>query len=265
MPTPSSKLPALPDRIRADLGSESLVLPLHVTRGGRLLTEMVPGRQHGVVYSSTGYAVCLSHTHALVWPYAANSASPETFTFALPYPSQTPVRSAASRLARGPFRLRRRARPRGCDADNGEDHVLGVYLQRGPRSTSSDSSAMASKIPYPVSSLASMSRRLSMPSRLEFLLVFSSGRLAYMGVRDGHGRPGDIHSVLPQRRGPGCRWASLGSIRHALKNSALRGDVAAVRASPATKVGERIIFAATARGKVFAWRVHRGANHDPPR
>src|SRR6187402_653404 len=51
-------------------------------------SNMIVGRQHGAVYSDSGYALTLTHSHAIVWPYAVNAPSPETFTFALPYPSK---------------------------------------------------------------------------------------------------------------------------------------------------------------------------------
>ncbi len=222
---------------------------------------MVPGRQHGVVYSSTGYAVCLSHTHALVWPYAANSASPETFTFALPYPS---------RHLSDPLPLGSLVAP----SASAEEPGLVVVMPTTGKITYWESISSAATLDFLRQQRHGVED--SIPGILSgehvtqivnaesagFLLVFSSGRLAYMGVRDGHGRP--AISIQFFRSGVGqVAGGFLGSIRHALKNSALRGDVAAVRASPATKVGERIIFAATARGKVFAWRVHRGGNHDP--
>src|ERR1700742_1714770 len=49
---------------------------------------LYPVRQHGAIYSESGYALTLTHTHAIVWPYAVNIPSPETFTFELPNTSR---------------------------------------------------------------------------------------------------------------------------------------------------------------------------------
>jgi nuclear pore complex protein Nup133 len=94
-----------------------------------------------------------------------------------------------------------------------------------------------------------------------FILVFSTGRLAYLSVRDSHGRP--AISVQFLRNGlSGASGGFLGSLRHALSTSSLKGDVAAAHSSQGGKVGERIIVAATPKGKLFAWRVHRGGHHE---
>jgi len=94
-----------------------------------------------------------------------------------------------------------------------------------------------------------------------FVLVLSTGRLAYMSVRDGHGRP--AISVQYLRGGLGNTTGGFfGSIRHALSATSLRGDIAAVRANNDSKIGERVIIAATARGKLHAWTLHRGGHHD---
>ncbi len=88
-----SKLPALPERIRADSQSEPLPpyprpsFDLHLSTLARLLTSRKTDNTVPV-YSSSGYALSLTHTHALVWPYTSTTPSPETFTFALPYPSK---------------------------------------------------------------------------------------------------------------------------------------------------------------------------------
>ena len=94
-----------------------------------------------------------------------------------------------------------------------------------------------------------------------FILVFSSNRLAYMSVRDGHGRP--AISVRFLRGGLGVAGSGFfGGLRHALTASSLRGDIAAVHANNNSKVGERVVVAATSRGKLFAYTIHRGGHHD---
>jgi nuclear pore complex protein Nup133 len=92
-----------------------------------------------------------------------------------------------------------------------------------------------------------------------FLLGFSSGRLAYMSVRDGQGRPGITVQFL---RGTGTLSSGIfGSLRNVLSSSAWRGDLAAARAAPAMKPGERDIITVTSKGRIQAWNVHRGGHN----
>lgn len=94
-----------------------------------------------------------------------------------------------------------------------------------------------------------------------FVLVFSTGRLAYLNVRDSHGRP--AISVQFLRGGLSNTGGGIfGSIRHALSTSSLKGDVAAAHANHGTKVGERAIVAATTKGRLHGWWLHRGGHNE---
>ena len=93
-----------------------------------------------------------------------------------------------------------------------------------------------------------------------FVLAFSTGRIAYMSVRDGQGRP--AISVQFLRGSSGLASSGIfGSIRNALSSSASRGDIAAVRAGRPDKVGERKVVVATAKGKLQCWNIHRGGHN----
>ncbi|QBZ56916.1 hypothetical protein PoMZ_01834 [Pyricularia oryzae] len=233
-----SKLPALPDRLRADVESQ----------------------QHGALYSSTGHALTLTHTHAFVWPYTINNPSPETFIFNLDYPS---------RHSSDPLPLGSLVAPSASADEPGLVVVMPV----------------SGKISYweSISSAATLTFMRQQRNGIEdaipgmfsgehvvqilnaetagFILAFSSGRLAHLSVRDGHGRP--TISVQFLRSGMSQTGGGfLGSIRHVLKHSAIRADLAAVRAGPPTKAGERNIAAATSKGKITTWRVQRGGHHD---
>ncbi|KAJ2994994.1 hypothetical protein NUW58_g1401 [Xylaria curta] len=94
-----------------------------------------------------------------------------------------------------------------------------------------------------------------------FVLAFSSGRIAYLSVRDTQGRPKVSVQFLRASLGPSSSGL-LGSIRNALSHSALQGDIAAVRADRSSKQGECTVVAATSKGRVNAWRIHRGGHHD---
>ncbi|KAM7198668.1 Non-repetitive/WGA-negative nucleoporin C-terminal domain containing protein [Rhypophila sp. PSN 637] len=233
-----SKLPALPDRIRTDSSS----------------------RYHGAIYSSNGYALALTLTHAVVWPYTSTLASPETFTFALPYPSKNSA---------DPLPLGSLVAPSTSSENPGLVVVMPVSGKISYWESISTASTLGlNKTPHgleeTISGMFSGEHVVQIvdAESAGFVLVFSSGRLAYMHVRDGHGRP--AISVQFLRNALNANHSGiLSSIRHALSSSPLRGDIAAVRASSGTnKIGERMVVAATTKGKLLSWRVHRGGHHE---
>jgi nuclear pore complex protein Nup133 len=92
-----------------------------------------------------------------------------------------------------------------------------------------------------------------------FVLAFSSGRTAYMSVRDSQGRP--AISVQFLRGGHASATGGIfGSLRNVLSSSALRGEIAAVRAGKPERVGERNIVIATTKGRIQSWDIHRGGH-----
>ncbi|CAK7213359.1 hypothetical protein SCUCBS95973_001777 [Sporothrix curviconia] len=234
-----SKLPALPDRLRTDPG----------------------GRQHGNVYSASGYAVSLTHTHAIVWPYTANSPSPETFTFTLPYPS---------RHVSDPLPLGALVAP---PASSEEPGLVVVMPMTGKVSywESISSAATLDFLRQQRNGVEDVIHGLSSNEHATdilnaepagFILLTSAGRLAYMNVRDGHGRPAISVQFLRTASGGASSAGFFGSIRHALKHSGHREDIVAVHAGPHLRVGERSVIAASSKGKFSGWKVHRGGSHD---
>ncbi|CAI4215088.1 unnamed protein product [Parascedosporium putredinis] len=233
-----SKLPAIPDRLRADITAS----------------------QHGDVFSDSGYAVTLTHTHAIVWPYASTTPSPETFTFALPYPSKNPT---------DPLPLASLVAPSASSTEPG----LVVVMPVSGRITFWESISCAATIDLMrqqrhgvenvLQGLSSGERviQISSAESAGFVLALSSGRLVHMMVRDSHGRPAISVRFLDTSLGASPSGI-FGSIRHALSHTTGRGDIAAVRAERSNRVGERNVVAATVKGKLVAWRFHRGGRYD---
>lgn len=94
-----------------------------------------------------------------------------------------------------------------------------------------------------------------------FVLTFNTGRLAFMTVRDSHGRP--AISVQFLQAGLSASSSGIfGSIRQALSHLSIRGDVAAVRADRSSRVGERNIVALTKKARLQAWRLHRSGHYE---
>ena len=92
-----------------------------------------------------------------------------------------------------------------------------------------------------------------------FILTFSSGRLAYMSVRDNQGRPAIATQYL---RSANTQAVSIfGSFTKMLGSSSWKGDLAAARAGPSAGPGERSVVTAGTKGKLQAWNLHRGGHN----
>ncbi|KAI2620292.1 Nup133 N terminal like-domain-containing protein [Hypomontagnella submonticulosa] len=233
------KLPALPDRLRVDSSI----------------------RQHGSVESSTGYALSLSHTHAIVWPYATPTHSPESFTFTLPYPSKHST---------DPLPLGALVPTSASSSEPG----LVVVMPTSGKVTYWESISSATTLDFMrqeqngiegsvlgMFSGESVIQMVQAESAASFILAFSSGRIAYLSVRDTHGRPKISTQFLRNNLGPASS-GFFGSIRQALSQAGLQGDISAVRSQRSSKQGECTVVAVTSKGRLNSWRVHRGGHHD---
>lgn len=234
-----SKLPALPDRLRLDATS----------------------RQQGIVDPLTGYALTLTHTHALVWPYSATTPSPESFNFTLPYPSKHQT---------DPLPLGALVSSSVAASEPG----LVVLMPSSGKITYWESITSATTLDFMrqqrngveesipgMFSGETVIQIINAESASGFVLAFSSGRMAYMSVRDAHGRPHISVQFLRSSLGP-ASGGIFGSIRNALSHTSVQGDIAAVRSDRSSKQGERTVVAATFKGRLHAWRIHRGGHHD---
>ncbi|KAI0134458.1 Non-repetitive/WGA-negative nucleoporin C-terminal-domain-containing protein [Xylariales sp. AK1849] len=234
-----SKLPALPDRLRADAQS----------------------RQHGIVDPFTGYALSLTHTHAVVWLYSSPTPSPESFVFNLPYPSKHHT---------DPLPLGALVSPSASSSEPG----LVVVMPNSGKITYWESISSATTFDFMreqrngvedgipgIWSSETVIQIVNAESAAGFVLAFSSGRMAYMSVRDAHGRPQISVQFLRTSLGPSS-GGLFGSIRHLVSHSSIQGDIVAVRSDQSSKQGERTVIAATSKGQLHAWRIHRGGHHD---
>lgn len=202
----------------------------------------------------------LTPNSALVWPYNSTSQSPETFTFTLPAPSKSSE----------PL-------PVGCfvspSASSTEPGLVVVTASSGKvvfwESISSAATFAFIKkdrsgVEHNISGMSHGEKVVSITSAESagFILTFNSGRLAYMSVRDNHGRPAISVQFLRSNLSS-ATGGIFGSIRHAFSNLSLRGEIAAVRADRSARVGERNVVALTTKGKLQAWKIHRGGHNEP--
>ncbi|KKA28077.1 hypothetical protein TD95_004686 [Thielaviopsis punctulata] len=238
-----SKLPALPDRLRTEALDAQPLEP-----------------QCGSLFSSTGYGLSLTHTHAIVWPYTSPASSPETFTFTLPQ---------SSRNSSDPLPLGSLVAPSASTPEPG----LVVIVPTTGRVTFWESISSASTIDlmrqqrhgveYTITGLSSgeYAIQLTNSDPSGFVVAFNSGRMGYVSVRDAHGRPGISFQFLGSSLTPSYNGL-LGSIRNVLGKFTAKGDIAAIRSERTNRIGERGITAATVKGKLMAWRFHRGGQNE---
>ncbi|KHN96964.1 nuclear pore complex subunit Nup133 [Metarhizium album ARSEF 1941] len=233
-----SKLPALPDRIRSDCS----------------------GSQQADIFSNAGYALSLTATHAIVWAYNSTSQSPETFTFTLPSASKPsdplPVGCLVSPSASS-------TEPGLVVVMSGSGKVV-FWESISSAATFAFIKKDRSGVEHVISGMSSGEKVVAITNAESagFVLTFNTGRLAYMSVRDSHGRPAISVQFLRANLSP-TSGGLFGSIRHAFSHLSLRGDIAAVRADRSSRVGERNIVALTSKGKIQAWKIHRGGHNEP--
>ncbi|KAK8044728.1 hypothetical protein PG993_004752 [Apiospora rasikravindrae] len=235
-----SKLPALPERLRADATS----------------------RQHGSVDAVTGFALSLTQTHAVVWPYTSLSHTPaDSFVFTLPYPS---------RYATDPLPIGSLVSSSVSSSETGLVVVMPTsgkvtYWESITSATTLDfmrqqRNGVEDTIPGMYSG-ETVTQIIRAESTTGFVLSFSSGRMAYLSVRDAHGRPQISVQFLRTSLAPKS-GGIFGSIRNVLSQAAVQGDIAAVRSDRSSRQGERTVVAATSKGRLHAWKIHRGGHHD---
>ena len=211
------------------------------------------------MFAAFGYALTLTPTHAIVWPYTSTSQSPETFTFTLPSASKP----------NDPL-------PVGClvspSASAAEPGLVVVMAGSGKvvywESISSAATFVfmrreRSGVEHMISGMSVGEKVMGITNAESagFVLTFNTGRLAYLNLRDGHGRPAISVQFLRTNLSPSS-GGIFGSIRHAFSNLSLRGDVAAVRADRSSRVGERNIVAMTTKGRLQGWRIQRGGHSE---
>ncbi|KAI9851477.1 MAG: hypothetical protein M1838_003552 [Thelocarpon superellum] len=231
-----TRLPALPDHIRSN--------PQDSYQGG--------------VFGDASYAVALTATHALVWPYTSTAPSPETFSFTLPYPSKN---------SSDPLPLGALVTASTATVEPG----LVVVMPSTGKITYWESITSAAALDLirqqrlgvegSVGSLLSgeVVVQVENAEPAGFTLSFSSGRIALLSLRDGHGRPAVAVTFL-KHASPATGGGLFAGLRQVFTAGAWRRDVVAVRSGPAKK-GERTVGVATAKGMLQLWQLHRGGHH----
>ncbi|PHH64095.1 hypothetical protein CDD81_4970 [Ophiocordyceps australis] len=232
-----AKLPALPDRIKTDWSVQ----------------------QHAQVFAWSGYVLSLTLTHAFIWPYGVNTQSPETFIFTLP-PASKP---------NDPLPVGCLVSPSAASAEPGLVVVMAgsgrvIYWESiSSAATFAFIKRERSDVEDCIPGLKSGERAVAMTGvdSAGFILTFNTGRLAYMGVRDGHGRPSISVQFLATNL-PISSSGIFGSIRHAFSNLSLRSEIVAVRTDLNVRGAERTVVSLSSKCRLQSWKVHRGGHNE---
>ncbi|PYI10400.1 hypothetical protein BO78DRAFT_219793 [Aspergillus sclerotiicarbonarius CBS 121057] len=229
-----TQLPTLPDQV---LGLQS-------------------GRFRGSFGTSHGYALALTKSHAIIWPYSTTTPSPspaDVFTLAI---------------------------PESC-TESSDDAPLGLLLSAAAGGAPGLMVVMpySGKVIYweTVSSAASLGFARQKHSGLQgcihgllsgehvtdvinsepsgVVVTFSTGRIAHIAIRDPQGKPTVTASFLKNPSG-GSKAGLLGSLRNALGGGFYRKDIAAIRAGESHQRGQRDIIIATSIGLFEVWDTH---------
>ncbi|KAI2722616.1 hypothetical protein CBS147332_3545 [Penicillium roqueforti] len=228
------QLPSLPDQIRG-LQSEPL--------------KCFFGTGHN-------YALALTRSHAIGWPYSAPASSPspsETFTVSIPESCRDP----------------KGAVPLGVllSTATGDHPGLLVIIPSTGKviywETVSSAASLGLSRQKQNGIQGSTPGMLSGEYATEILngepsgviVTFSSGRVAHITLRDPQGKPSVVVNFLRSTAGSGG-GGIFGGLKNVFAGGSWRKEVTAVRAGGSHQRGQRDIIIATSTGLVEIWDTH---------
>ncbi|KAE8376470.1 Non-repetitive/WGA-negative nucleoporin C-terminal-domain-containing protein [Aspergillus bertholletiae] len=228
------QLPALPDQIR---GLQS-------------------GSYKCFFGAGNGYALAMTHSHAIIWPYSIATSSPspaDFFTISIPESYKDP---------NGPV-------PLGILLSTVTAGIPGlmiitpgtgkiIYWETVSCATSLGLARQKQKtiqgcIPNLLSGEHITDLVNGEPSGI--IVTLSSGRVAHITIRDPQGKPTVSVNFLRNTSGLG-KIGFFGGIRNVLSGGFSRKDLAAVKAGESHQRGQRDIIIATSGGLFEIWDTH---------
>ncbi|RAH41463.1 putative nuclear pore complex subunit Nup133 [Aspergillus brunneoviolaceus CBS 621.78] len=227
------QLPAFPDQI-AGLQSEPY--------------RVVFGRGYGL-------ALALTRSHAIIWPYSEDTQPQNTEVLTLPLPE----------LCRGS----NDAAPLGhllSTATGGLPGLVVVTPSSG-HILYWETITSATSLGYTRQKLCGLQGNINGLLSGEYatdvincepsgvIVIFSTGRVAHVTVRDPQGKPAVTASFLKNPSGGG-KIGFLGGLRNALGGGYWRKDIAAVQAGQSHQRGQREVIIATTTGCFEIWDTH---------
>jgi len=207
-----------------------------------------------VISPETGYALALTHTDALIWPYNSSTSTPssrDVVAFKLPFPPA----SATDPLPLATFTARSASGEPGIVAVSPKWGKV-VYWDTLTNASSflpgQTSSGVQGSVPGMLS--GEIVQELVNAEPAGFILSFSHGRLAHLTVHDQMGRPGIGIRFLRKYSSTGA--GLFGSIRNVFGGDRRKGTPI-VKAGHATK-GQRDVVVVTEDADLELWNTNLG-------
>ena len=202
-----------------------------------------------------GYALVLTQSHAVIWPYLSSASSPspaEVFTLSVPESCRNTTAEAPhgvllSTATTGPPALMVIIPSTGKivyweTVSNATSFGLSRHKQNGLQGS-------ISGLLYGENITEVVNGE---PSGV--IATLSSGRVVQITVRSSQGKPTIVSNFL--RNSTNGSMGLLGGIRNALVGGFWRKEVAAVRPGVSRQRGQRDILVATTNGHVEVWDTH---------
>ncbi|OAP60379.1 hypothetical protein AYL99_05381 [Fonsecaea erecta] len=221
-----TQLPALPDQIRNR-----------------------PSIQYSCVISPEyGYALALTHTDAIIWPYNSTASTPpprDVITFKLPFPPA----AVGDPLPHATFTAK---------SANGEPGIVAVSAKWGKVVYWETLSNASSFIPGQVSNVQGSIPGMMSGEVVEelvnaepsgFILSLRHGRVAHLTIRDQMGRPGIGVQFL--RKNTNASAGIFGSIRNVFGSDRRKGTP--VIKAGGSKKGQRDVVIVTEDAELESW------------
>ncbi|KAF2142573.1 uncharacterized protein K452DRAFT_270331 [Aplosporella prunicola CBS 121167] len=209
------------------------------------------------VLPSTTYAVAFTHEHAYVWDYTSPIATPSSYTLPLPYPSK---RS-------DPF-------PIGSVVKTGPASDLGLVvihpttgkIKFWENVDSAESLSLFQQRRQGIEGI--VGNMLSGESVADivdaghagFILLFNTGRVAQLAVRDAQGRP-QINVQFLRSQATSGNSGFFGGLRSLVSGPGWNRDVAAVKVRPSQVKGQLEVIIGTGSGSFQLWDLSWAGHH----
>ena len=213
-----------------------------------------------VISAKTGHAVVFTRTHAIIWPYASNSTSPDPsrkYLITLPH---------AAKNASDPLPLGSLV-PGPASSEPGL-LVLGPGTGRitfwEDISTAATEDLMKQKQHGFQGSVGSMLygetvTNMNNAEPAGFVLTFSTGRIAHLNVRDLQGKP-TISVRFLRGNGSNQTGSLLGGLKNVFGGGAWKRDIVAVSAGTSRSRGQRDVIVATSKAVLQLWDLNWSGN-----
>ncbi len=225
-----------------------LVSDVSAVFGGR--TDEFVESWHGELSTDTGYAVAMTHSHAMVWHYRQghpSNDSPKPLLINLPHPSSSsrhplPLGLVVSTSAEPGFLV---VMPASGNVTYWESLSSAATVARHRQKQQGIQGVISGMMSGEVV------LKVTEGEPHGFLLTFNTGRVAHMGVRDSQGK---LAISVDYLRGSGAYSGGLlGSLRGVFGNAGWKRDIAAIRAGNSWQRGQRCAVVATTKGVFQVW------------